>query len=184
MKDNHNRLQITSKEDLLMKSLMIFYSNEHNRSQLIPIVEHTSPIALRVLDWFVTNYSKQYDIMYNIKDNNGIRQFIVHSNYRAKLKGHSKKLFDPFCRRCKIDFEYDENHIIETSIGQLHFFRWAIENKVLDYVYNNLETITEDMKLRCSNSKNRDPNKPKKELSISAAKTITKHDVTVTVTFS
>lgn len=178
-------IKITSKEDLMMNSLMKFYSKPYNRNQMIPILEGTSPIALRHIDWFVTNYSKQYDVMYHIKKGENIREFIVHQNYRAQLKAYAKKLFDPFCRKGKIDFEYGEGKIIETSVAQLNCFKWAIENKVLNYMSHNLEDIIDDMNIRCSKAKKAGVKKQtKKELSINAAKTMTKHDVTVTVSFS
>ena len=177
--------KITSQADLKMISLMKFYSKPYNRNQMIPILEGTSPIALRHIDWFLTNYSKQYDVMYDIKKGDQIRHFDVYQNYKAKIRGDKKKLFDPFCRRGKIDFEYDEGKVIETSVAQLNCFKWVIENKILDYMSNNLEHIIEDMNIRGSKAKKEGSKKaPKKALSINAAKTITRHDVTVTVSFS
>src|SRR5438270_901357 len=66
---------------------------------------------------------------------------------------------------------------------KLNFFKWAIENKVLDYVLNNLQTIVDDMNLRGSKAKKEKPVNAKKELSISATKSVTKHNVVVTVEF-
>ncbi len=183
---------ISSREDLLMKNLIQFYSHAYNLDQMLPILQGTFAISLRVLDWFVTNYAKQYDIVYNIKKGDQIRQFVVHCNYKAQLKGYSKKQFDPFCRRKRIYFEYGNGQEIETTVGQLNFFKWAIENKILDYVQNNLETIIQDMNLRGSKSNQKPdglyteikPKSKKKELSISATKTVSKHNVTVTVKFN
>lgn len=175
---------IISREELLMKGLMQFFSHSYNLNQLIPVLEGTSPISLRVLDWFVTNYSKQYDVAYNIKKGDQIRQFVVHNHYKAQLKGYSKQQFDPFCRRKRIDLQFGKNKEIETTVGQLNFFKWAIENKVLDYVHNQLKTIIDDMNLRGSKAKKGNKGKHiKKELSISATKSVTKHNVTVTVKF-
>jgi hypothetical protein len=172
---------ISSKEDLMMKGLLKFFADDANRDKMIKILDGSSPIALRVLDWFVTNYSKQYDIIYNIEKSG--KQFVVFSSYRSQLKGYKKRLFDPFCRRGKIDFEYGEGQVIQTSYGQLNFFKWAIENGVIDYVDLHLEKIVNNMNQRGSKTKHRDKNSPKKELSVNLAKTITKHNVTVTVSF-
>jgi hypothetical protein len=32
-----------------------------------------------------------------------------------------------------------------TTVGQLNFFRWFIENKVIDYALTNIELIDKDM---------------------------------------
>lgn len=177
---------ILSQEELLMGNLITFFSQPYNLNQLLPILDGTSPLSLRVLDWFVTNYSKQYDIIYNIKKGDNVRQFTAHGHYKAMLKGYTKKRFDPFCRKKRVFLEYGTNQEVETTVGQLNFFKWAIENKVLDYVQANLQTIVDDMNLRGSKAKGakKGVKRPKKELSVSATKTITKHDVIVTVKFN
>ena len=43
----------------------------------------------------------------------------------------------------QIHFGADDN--IETTVGQLNFFRWMIENKVLDYIEAHVEEIEADM---------------------------------------
>ena len=89
---------------------------------------------------------------------------------------------------------------METTIGQLNFFKWAIENKIVDYIKNNYETIETDMnkrnvttkkratldntpndKMETTNSKTR---KRREELSVSACKTIKKEDVKIVVKFN
>ena len=32
-----------------------------------------------------------------------------------------------------------------TTVGQLNFFKWAIENKIIDYIKEHLESIDTDM---------------------------------------
>ena len=63
-----------SKPDLLMISLTRFFKDKEKMDIMLPIIEGKSPISLRILDWFVTNYSKKNNINYRI---NG-EQFIVH----------------------------------------------------------------------------------------------------------
>ena len=38
-------------------------------------------------------------------------------------------------------FEYKENKHLETTIGQLNFFMWAIKYKILDYVNSSKKFI-------------------------------------------
>jgi hypothetical protein len=70
----------------------------------------------------------------------------VHAHYRSQLKAFSKQQFDPFRRRERIIFELpNQQHSIETTVGQLNFFRWAIESGVLQYVVEHKVHIERDM---------------------------------------
>ena len=122
---------IDTKLSLLMKSLTDFYRNSIYIEQIRSIIDQNSVISLRILDWFITNYSKKHR---TIISNNNID---VYQNYKLQLKSFSKKQFDPFCRKNKIIFYYNEEDYIETSCGQLCFFRWCFENDILNYVKSN-----------------------------------------------
>ena len=134
--------------DLLMNKLKEFYKNEEHIDTLINIVSGNSEIALRDIDWLCTNYSKKYNVIYNIKEekNDEIinKRFILYINYRSQLKAYTKEFFDPFCRRDRIEFVYKDNKSLITTVGQLNFFRWALTYKVIDYVQNNLKDIKKD----------------------------------------
>lgn len=213
--------------ELMENTLIPFYRHDHNLRQMLQVLDKNSKISLRVLDWFVTNYAKQYDTVYPILRPRGhTAHFFVYSEYKSLLRGYSKKLFDPFCRRNRIMFEYEDTQIsilghetkvkasIITTIAQLNFFKWAIENKVVDYVSDHLDEIINDMNLRGSKARKEEDEAPasrrapveapveapseavapssqealvtkakKKELSVSAAKRITQHDIVVTVQF-
>ena len=178
---------ISSKKDLLMQSLIHFFTNRNYLDKVIPIITGKSNISLRILDWFVTNYSKKNNINYQITINNKIKNFIVYLDYKSQLKAYSKKQFDPFCRRERISFiDHDNNELI-TTVGQLNFFRWAIENNILEYIEINFEVIEMDMNnsLRNLYKKKDGENKRRKrtELSISATKTVNKHNVSIIVQF-
>ena len=179
---------ISSKKDLLMQSLISFFTNRTNLDQVVPIISGHSHISLRILDWFVTNYSKKNNIHYQITVNNKIKNFIVYLDYKAQLKAYSKKQFDPFCRRERISFiDHDMNELI-TTVGQLNFFRWAIENNILEYIIENYDVIESDMNNSLRNlykKKDGEKNSRRKrtELSISATKTVNKHNVSIVVQF-
>lgn len=203
---------ISSKKELIEESLKKYYYNNPSHIQpLLDIMNRVSPISLRIIDWFVTNYSKKNNTTYYIKspthyetnmEDDRIedsKKFIVFLSYKAQLKAYSKKQFDPFCRQERIQFYYnDKDHSIVTTIGQLNFFRWAMEHCVLEYVKNNVERIEEDMnqslkystyKLDDKKQSTQGSTETKKtrrkrhELSVNATKTINKHRVQVTVAF-
>lgn len=137
---------IQSKSEILLEGLTDFFWNNEKINIMLPIINGQSNISLRILDWFVTNYCRKYKTQYNIIDDNGnLEKFYVHIEYKGQLKAFNKKLFDPFCRRTRIQFKYNENNMIETTIGQLNFFKWAIKNDVIKYVEHNIKDIDKDM---------------------------------------
>lgn len=192
--DKFNKINLVSKQDLLMKSLTNFFRININIDKILPVINGESNISLRILDWFVTNYSKKNNIIYDVKtSNNEIKQFMVHLDYKSQLKAYSKKQFDPFCRRERLTFIDQYNNEIITTAGQLNFFRWAIENNVIDYIQENISVIENDMNKSIRYLyKNNKPEidkfgnkkrRKRKELSISATKSVSKHNVKITVKF-
>ena len=175
---------IKGKQELLLVSLNDFYDNEYNKLALFDILNGKNKISLRIIDWFVTNYSKKNNTIYEINKKGKAKNFIVYLEYKAQLRAYSKKQFDPFCRRERIYF-YIKDHEILTTIGQLNFFRWAIENKVIDFVKKNLDEIDNDMNtsIKSHYSTKKKAQKKRTQLSISATKQIRKHDVKIIVNF-
>ena len=186
---------ITSKQALLIIPITKYFSNKKTLRKLITILKGES-ISLRLIDWFVTNYCKKFNILYNLndfKDKDIVLQapqvtpqatpqvtpqvtqqatpqtashttqqssaplnpqsfdnfILVHNNYKGQLKAYSKKNFDPFCRRNRIRFYYDDNKYFITTVGQLNFFKWALENYIINYIQSHIKDVENDMNLRC-----------------------------------
>jgi hypothetical protein len=135
----------TKSNDLLMQSLAKFYSNKTNIQKIIPIINGKSELSLRLIDWFITNYSKKNHTIITKRVNNNVVHLNVYLSYRSQLKSYSKTYFDPFRRRDRITFYYDEKNSIETTIGQLNMFRWILQSDILEYVKDNKKIIEEDM---------------------------------------
>jgi hypothetical protein len=179
----------TTQNDLLLNNLMDFYRDEKILNRMLKIITGESKISLRIVDWFSTNYAKKYYTL--IEDAEANKRFKVYVDYKLKLKAYSKKRFDPFCRWDRISIPYKKDTCIETTIGQLNFFKWALENKVVDYIEENYETIEKDMNNRNSTSKRKEQvvvdnsktRKKREELSISATKSIKKEKVEIVVQF-
>jgi hypothetical protein len=130
---------------------------------LLPIILQKTRLSLRLLDWFVTNYCKKYNINYPLVDETkGIVLFFPYKNYKLQLKAYSKKFCDPFCRRERVIFDYSQNKIIKynentqlelneeqqiiiTTIGQLNFFKFAIQSGIINYTNENIDNIESDM---------------------------------------
>lgn len=148
-----------TQNDLLMNTLLKFYdvhlpSGEfnpaNNLDKMLSVITGASKISLRIVDWFTTNYSKKYFVVYATPE---IARFKVYQDYRLNLKAYSKRRFDPFCRWDRIKVPYVNGTLVETTIGQLNFFKWALENNVLNYVMEHYGSIEHDMNVRNSNSR-------------------------------
>lgn len=170
-------MSLINKNDLLMEKITKFYNIDENKNTLINILNNKYNVSLRIIDWFVTNYCKKYNIYWLQND----VRFVVYVNYKLQLKAYSKKLFDPFCRRERICFYYNDNQYLITTVGQLNFFKWMIENNIIDYIKKNYEIIEQDMHLAIKNECIK--NNKRRELSKSATKTINKNSTKIILKF-
>ena len=181
-------MALSTQNSLLLTNLLKYYKINNKLDTMLEIINGSSKISLRIVDWFSTNYAKKYFTVYNLK--NG-RRFKVYEDYKLKLRAYSKKRFDPFCRWERITIPYNEDKHIQTTIGQLNFFKWALENEVIDYIMENYSAIESDMNNRNSSSRKKDccfnqktkTRKKREELSVSATKTIKKEDIEIVVSF-
>jgi len=184
----------TTQNELLLNNLMSFYEKNDNLSKMLKIITGETCISLSIVDWFATNYAKKNYTVYNLKKENGENvRFKVYQDYKLKLKAYSKRRFDPFCRGEKISIPYKDGSFIEITIGQLNFFKWALENRVIDYINENYNHIEKDMCLRRNittskrkelGSENSKTRKKREELSISATKSFKKEEVEIVVKFN
>ena len=135
------RRKIHCKQELIVNSLQRFYANRADITEIVSMLQGTSDISLRVIDWFVTNYAKTHSTAYIL---NG-QEFLVYRDYKSQLKAYSKKLFDPFCRRERIYFQVPNHPSFLTTVAKLNFFRWAIEKDILNYIKLNQEAVEKEM---------------------------------------
>jgi hypothetical protein len=159
---------ISSKESLLKIKLIEFYKDPLNLKILLPIIWQQTRLSLRSLDWFVTNYSKKYNTNFTILKNGETISYFPFKSYKSQLKAYSKKFCDPFCRRERVIFDYNLMEIIDfkpdiklnhkdyiiTTIGQLNFFRFAIQDNIINYSIEHIEEIENDMNGTLKNREN------------------------------
>ena len=187
---------------VLLTSLQKYYADNKNASKLLEILKEENKISLRIIDWFVTNYSKKNNIYYTIfetptkkktfvpENNKLLKQFNTYHAYKSQLKSFSKKKFDPFCRRDRIVFDCNGSDI-ETTVGQLNFFKWAIDNLIIDYIKNNYNDIENDMntcynsvKIQKREKKEKNERKRRQELSKSASRGLNSNNMKVVLDFN
>lgn len=191
-----------SQQDWLLMELLEFYKNQEYLEIVKKIVNRefiigkSKKISIRIVNWFVTNYAKQYFTVYE----NNMERFFVWTRFRSAEDGYSKEMFDPYSRKDRIIIPYNETTKLITTIGQLNFFKWAILNKVIDYIIEHYDDITNDMtnRLTVKNKKsildetlvvkeyineNTKTRKKREELSVSACRSIRKEFVPIKITF-
>jgi hypothetical protein len=133
----------------ILTSLMKYYSDHEKLNlmqRIISAQSSSNKMSLRLVDWLVTNYSKSHNVVYYVNK----MPFNMHQSYKNMLRAYSKKLFDPFRRHKRVylnggDTQSNTIGVVETTVAQLTFFKWAIENDVLKYAYENRKLIKEDM---------------------------------------
>jgi hypothetical protein len=182
------RKKIHCKQELIVSSLQRFYAGYPDKAEVIGLLDGTSDMSLRLIDWFVTNYAKQNSTSYIL---NG-QEFLVYTNYKSQLKAYSKKLFDPFCRRERIMFQIADSPdtpSFMTTVGKLNFFRWAIEKGVLNFIKLNMAKIEAAMNANAKEMqkvRKAEParaNTRKRVQAPPTAKLMQKHEYTVEVRF-
>ena len=153
--------------NILLNQLKNFYQIDKNINTLFRILNHNNihknnkenKISLRLIDWFVTNYCKKNKIIIEKKEKNKTNHINIYNSYKSNLKAFSKQLFDPFRRKNELflnytstskvtftedKFLYKNNHI-KTTIGQLNFFKWIINNDIYEYIKLHKKVIENDM---------------------------------------
>jgi hypothetical protein len=156
----HGTSIYNTQNDLLLHKVLRFYNenNSENMERMLSVINGTTNISLRIMDWFVTNYSKKHYTVYDLIGGTAgtsipAKRFKVYVDYKLKLRAYSKKRFDPFCRWDRINVPYKNGTYIQTTLGQLNFFKWAIENEVIRYIQENYSAIEADMNIRNNTSR-------------------------------
>ena len=66
----------------ILTSLKHFYNSETVNTLLLPVIDQSTSVSLRALDWLVTNYSKKHNVTCKSKSNT---MFNIHQGYKACL---------------------------------------------------------------------------------------------------
>lgn len=157
-----SNLNIYLHEVNILKSLLLFF-NDDNLINLKLFLLTKNNISIRLIDYFITKYSKNKKVMYLLNN----EMFNVYCSYKQQLKQYQKHYFDPFSRGKRIPFFIDNTYII-TTIGQLNFFKWFIDKKINEFIINNYEDIESEMNY--SNKINKINKKVQKKIPINLKK--------------
>jgi hypothetical protein len=144
-------------QELLLLSITNYYNKFPDKKLLLhKIIQSDYKISLRVIDWFITHYTRDKNVVIWIDNDHiidapnsfhNLKNFNIYLEYRTQLKSYTKMLFDPFRRHDRISFTISKDPLkeIETTIGQLNFFRWIFQNNLLQYIETHQDAIEEEM---------------------------------------
>lgn len=103
--------------------------------------------SLRVMDWFVTNFSKSKLVYIN-----GVA---IHRLYVDTRRAYACRNFDPFRRNLKLTFDNTDplskelRPQLTTTVGQVNFVVWCVEYGIIDYINAHRKEIDENMRAVC-----------------------------------
>lgn len=137
---------ITKGGTALEQQLREFYGKEENVERILPILNRSSPVSRRLLEYFVVNFSKHNRVLYKHQGN----MVDVHESYEAQLKTYHKAFFDPFRRSEKLTWDFAGREKHDVTLGQLCFLKWVVVAGILDYIEANLHRIADAMKTHLS----------------------------------
>ena len=103
-----------------------------------------------IIYWINETDDNIYDNLPDNYNNEKYRKITLYLDYRAQLKSFKKFNFDAFRRHDRITFKINDDddktdNYIETTIGQLNFFKWAFNTKIITYAIQNQKNIYENM---------------------------------------
>ncbi len=153
-----------SKFHILLNSLQTYYrSNPRALRIFLEIVSNRSTVvSLRLMDWLVTNFvTSKFE---SESPETRSKRLNLYFNYVRNLDSYTKVWFDPFARKAtdKGSFKFwlhtttcdvihsdqevpDGEPYISTTVGQLNFFRIAIEEGYVSYAFENHTSIQTHM---------------------------------------
>lgn len=152
LKDYSSDLTLSSpslspvKVDKYLIAINEFYNKLDDKTiyKIIDIINRKSNISLRLIEWFVSKYSQSHII--DIYTSEGL-PFNIYNSYHIKTKVYEKKYFDLFRRVDVMQYKFKNNDkmTITTTVSQLNFFMWLIENNIFKYIEDNRDQLSKLM---------------------------------------
>lgn len=146
--------QTHSRKDLaLWTSCIRYYKNNPKSWSILDSIVHnrqsgtTSVPSLRCIFYFITAYTKDNPLQLTHAPLTTVQD--AYSHYRHMLQIHTKRRFDPFCRRNKHSVEL-HGKTIESNVGQLVFFRWFFDTGLYDRLLESHEKVLTTRRLQAN----------------------------------
>lgn len=118
----------------LAESIAEYYRSDPAREErLQEILSGKAGFSLREIDWYVTNMAARKPQVFT--DPRTKKIVAVNCDYKDALRCYHKLGFDSFKRKTSGP----------DDLKQRNFFRWALENGIVDRVAENIKEIKDDI---------------------------------------
>lgn len=104
-----------------------FYGDEATfRRTLLPFLDESPPCSLRLIDWLMTNYSKDHGVMFSKEFHGQTQNVVLDTEYRNWSKTWRRPLFDMFRRGEESDAAQPRvrislgDNVYETTVAQMN----------------------------------------------------------------
>ena len=165
----HATTPLSTRGSIELKRLEKQLNPEWLKRHLVPVITQTSEVSIRLMDWLVTNYSKQHKVLYTYSKDTIQRIFDLHMEYKMTLDSYGRPLFDPFRRGARITFNIGDEPYT-TTLGQMLFWYWAETHQVIHYCAKHAAEIEMHMTVTHHNrDKTKRENKKRKRTALSKA---------------
>tara|TARA_Y100000591_G_scaffold328948_1_gene356532 strand:- start:6613 stop:7137 length:525 start_codon:yes stop_codon:yes gene_type:complete len=124
---------------IVQESLVNFFKCENNFKKLNDIIsnKNTQP---RLLDYYITQLSKNDPQFIYISKDSYEGVIDVYTSYKLMLKSYHKKSFNLFDKAPIVTLQKNDV-TITSSVSKLSVYKWLIENKISDYIEDNIDMI-------------------------------------------
>lgn len=134
--------------DFLREALVDFYQRGDNLQKVLKLINHRrkhshegAVLSLRLFDFFVVNYAKEHAVIIEVDGT----EVDIYKSYQATQERFRKACFDPFARGGNVEDWCINGITFRSNVRQLCFMRWAIENKVIEYIQEHHKEIEDSM---------------------------------------
>lgn len=135
-------------ETLLLSNCQRFFQISENFEKMKNILDKNkrTSLSLRLIDFAVVTWSKEANVYFLRKRDGKI--ICIYRAYKDMLSHYAKKYLDPFKRHQKITLQYYDAPTqtirpFETTVGQMCFFKWLIDEDILDFIEKNSAAVKE-----------------------------------------
>ena len=124
-----------------------FEANPGQFAQVKRILTTNTSVSLRFI-WRVVAVLANKN---NLRTPQGLS---IYASYKTTLRVYSQPFFDPFCRDRYVVIDADSQQMARSdirvgakreftsSIAQLNFLRWLLDNHILQYIESNMDMLT------------------------------------------
>ena len=135
--------KLVLRHEARLRMILPFFQDDVLDRLVVPLVTSQALVSLRLIDWFVINYSRKHRIAISPS-----RHLLgVYESYRTWLHRWRRDLFDAVRRGVRVYFRHREV-VYETTVAQLNYVYWSSIMGVIVYAKEHVLDISKHM-IKC-----------------------------------